>query len=97
MPKRPEYHREDRPRPRIKRPSPTRRGYGRSWQRLRLVVLARRPWCACGALATEVDHVDNDRRNVSFDNLMSMCKNCHSRKTVLHDGGLGRGPRISGG
>lgn len=103
----------DRPRT-LSRPRPSRppaearrgsahaRGYTRSWQRLRLRVLAdvgrdefRRggPLCACGAAATEVDHVRPHRGDPDLfwdaDNLQSLCKPCHSRKTVAEDGGLG--------
>ncbi len=41
--------------------------------------------------ATEVDHkiALNAGGSHDLDNLRSLCKPCHSRKTVLVDGGLG--------
>lgn len=60
---------------------------GPAWRRLRAAVLAERPLCALcqrqGRVvpATEVDHVDNDPANNDRDNLQSLCKPCHSRKT----------------
>jgi 5-methylcytosine-specific restriction endonuclease McrA len=78
------------------RPSPSRRGYGRNWQRCRLAKLAECPLCEdCRdegriAEASEVDHQDGDTDNLSPENLRSLCKSHHSRKTVRRDGGLGR-------
>jgi 5-methylcytosine-specific restriction protein A len=47
--------------------------------------------------ATEVDHKDglgpNGPRGHDLDNLRSLCKSCHSRKTVRCDGGLGHHKR----
>lgn len=60
---------------------------GAAWRRLRASVLADEPLCqdchARGILteATEVDHRDNDPTNNERENLVSMCKPCHSRKT----------------
>lgn len=77
------------------RPSPSKRGYGRNWQRVRLAKLARDPLCEdCAEAgrvvqATEVDHRDGDVWNLAERNLRALCKPCHSRKTVAHDGGLG--------
>ena len=66
------------------RPSSTKRGYGRRWAKLRMMVLRRQPVCPCGALATEVDHINPKRQGGedSFENLQGLCKPCHSRKTV---------------
>lgn len=86
---------------RAPRLSPSKRGYGRAWEALRAAHLAKHPLCVhCLPLdltveATEVDHITphgGDRRKL-FDrkNLQSLCKPCHSRKTVTIDGGLGRG------
>ncbi len=36
--------------------------------------------------ANEVDHIDGNPWNDHPSNLMSLCKPCHSRKTVLEDG-----------
>lgn len=60
---------------------------GAPWRRLRAAVLAEHPLCQLckrqGRItpATEVDHVDNDPSNNDRENLMSICKPCHSRKT----------------
>ncbi len=85
---------------RAPRLSASKRGYGRDWQALRLTHLAEHPLCVtCLPLgeiveATEVDHItphEGDQKKL-FDkrNLQSLCKPCHSRKTVTTDGGLGR-------
>lgn len=66
------------------------------WHRIRAAKLRRDPLCeTCeedGSVveATEVDHIDGDRENNDRGNLRSQCKPCHSRKTVLQDGGFGR-------
>ena len=77
------------------RPSSWERGYDRDWQRLRIAHLAINPLCAqCGAMATDVDHVNTIRSHPELrlapSNLQSLCKPCHSRKTVAEDGGFGR-------
>jgi 5-methylcytosine-specific restriction protein A len=69
------------------------RGYGGRWQRLRLLVLNREPLCRmCHAPATDVDHFIPKSRggDDSFDNLQSLCHECHARKTLIHDEGWGR-------
>jgi 5-methylcytosine-specific restriction protein A len=94
MPRAANTHRPPRTRPAVEeRPSAARRGYGRSWQRLRLLKLHADPLCqepGCVEAATEVDHVDNDRRNLAWENLRSYCKKHHSRKTMRENRGLGR-------
>jgi 5-methylcytosine-specific restriction protein A len=81
------------------RPSPSRI-YGRRWQRLRLAYLARNPLCqcdendgaGCGRAAVVVDHRtlhDGDEALLyAWDNLQSMTKACHDRKTATRDGGF---------
>lgn len=86
MPTRPNYHRPDKvPR--------SREDYGPRWWSVRRRKLRKTPWCEdCGKPAVDVDHIDNNRGNLSEGNLRSLCKSCHSRKTVARDGGFGRGP-----
>lgn len=66
------------------------RGYGGSWRRLREVVLHRQPFCRCGAPANEVDHIVPKSRGGrdTIENLQSLCKRCHSRKTAGERAGL---------
>ena len=67
-----------------RRPGPAGRGYGAAWRRVRAHQLRREPRCrACGARATEVDHMIRRRDGGSDQpsNLESLCKPCHSRKT----------------
>lgn len=90
-----------------KRESACKRGYGRDWQRLRLSHLADHPLCVpCGengltVEATEVDHRTPHKGDRALlmdpDNLTSMCKACHSRKTATEDGGFGRAVGGTGG
>lgn len=60
---------------------------GAAWRKLRAAVLSEQPMCehceARGILtpALEVDHIDNDPTNNNRDNLASLCRPCHSRKT----------------
>jgi 5-methylcytosine-specific restriction enzyme A len=78
--------------------SPSKRGYGRDWQRTRELVLAEEPFCReCERKgwirpATEVDHIRPLLRGGTHDrsNLRPLCAACHSRKTVKSDGGFGR-------
>lgn len=61
------------------RSSLTKAGGTRAWRRIRDAVLAEEPVCACGAQATEVDHIvarsrgGDDRR----ENLRGICKPCN--------------------
>ena len=56
---------------------------GTAWRKLRAVVLRESPLCALRrtAMATEVDHRDDDPTNNDRANLSALCKPCHSRKT----------------
>jgi 5-methylcytosine-specific restriction protein A len=80
--------------------SPTLRGYGRTWQKLRLMVLREEPLCrVCGEAglvvpAVDVDHAIALRRGGTNErsNLVPMCHACHSAKTIREDGGLGNHP-----
>jgi 5-methylcytosine-specific restriction protein A len=92
--------------PAVVRPTTAERGYGAVWKRTRKAKLAQSPLCedcaerglTCGA--SEVDHKDgkgpNGPRGHDMDNLRSLCKSCHSRKTVECDGGLGHHKRRPG-
>lgn len=55
------------------------------WRKIRKIQLKKHPVCViCGERAEEVDHIISVRRggNNSPDNLQSLCKTCHSRKTA---------------
>jgi len=65
---------------------------GAAWRSLRSMVLRDIPTCEHCAKrglvvpASEVDHIDNDPTNNERDNLQSLCKPCHSRKTQADRG-----------
>lgn len=59
-----------------------------SWRDIRDKVLARDPVCRqCNnALATEVHHLDGNRRNNLPGNLLGLCEACHALEMWLeHD------------
>ena len=61
------------------------------WKKTRKAKLSANPLCEhCGYIATEVDHKDGCNTNMNWDNLQSLCKSCHSRKTASENGGFGR-------
>ena len=72
------------------RPSSFKRGYNTYWKRVRLVKLQQDPLCVkCNEKgrmtpATEVDHIVPLRKGGTHkgDNLQSLCKSCHSKKTM---------------
>ena len=78
------------------RPSSHARGYDNRWRKIRASVLARSPLCVhCRAegrvtAATEVDHIRPLAHGGTHaaDNLQSLCKSCHSKKTA-GEGGYG--------
>jgi 5-methylcytosine-specific restriction protein A len=82
------------------RPSPNVQGYDRKWRRLRAAFLQRNPLCAsCTAenhitVAMEVHHKEpialRPDLRLSWDNLQSLCKTCHSRETTRAMGWHGR-------
>lgn len=68
------------------RGSSTQRGYDRRWREIRDRILRERPICEDCAMdrATEVHHIIPKRYGGTDtpDNLMSLCKSCHSRRTI---------------
>ena len=91
------------------RGSAAARGYDRTWQRLRLQVLAEEPLCrfclAAGRLteAREVDHVVPIARapelRLDRSNLRPLCTPCHSGRTASEQarGGMHAGGGGPGG
>ncbi|RPH37165.1 MAG: HNH endonuclease [Chloroflexi bacterium] len=71
--------------PRPVKGSPTARGYGADWQRVRLAILERDGWrCRwCGLRATTVDHVRPlcaGGARLDPANLVAACVGCNSRR-----------------
>jgi 5-methylcytosine-specific restriction protein A len=85
-----------------KRGTAAQRGYGTHHRAWRRVILATYPTCAdCGADGQPDDHADHvlplaAGGDWSIENGRRRCPRCHARKTVLHDGGLGK-PRTHPG
>ncbi|MDH4993308.1 HNH endonuclease [Aquamicrobium lusatiense] len=81
------------------RPSASRRGYDRAWQKLRKSFLLAFPTCStdgCGKPATDVDHIQSIREaphlRLKWSNLRAFCHSCHSRHTARTQGfARGRG------
>ena len=83
------------------RGSAASRGYDSTWNKLRIQALERDFYlcqhCKANGLikpATDVDHTipfigKDDPLRLDIDNLQSLCKPCHSRKTASEDGGFG--------
>jgi 5-methylcytosine-specific restriction protein A len=67
--------------------------YGRRWEHLRELFLAKHPLCAdCQTAgkftsATEVHHIISVARGGSDreENLMPLCKSCHSKRTYREE------------
>ena len=59
-----------------------------AWKKLRALVLSEQPLCPeCGArqiieVATEVHHINDNANDNSRENLIGLCKPCHSRHTA---------------
>jgi 5-methylcytosine-specific restriction enzyme A len=77
-----EYERQKRQR----RGSTAQRGYGRAWQELRKVQLARQPYCAeCGSTHDlTVDHIVPLARGgrSEMSNLQTLCRPCNGSKSA---------------
>ena len=73
--------------PRVKdnRLSASKRGYGRTWRRFRLMMIARYPVCQdCNRLpTTEIHHIIKKRDGGadSDENTLKLCHDCHSVRT----------------
>jgi 5-methylcytosine-specific restriction protein A len=56
------------------------------WRRLKTTVLQETPFCPCGRLGSELDHVVPHRGDLqlfwSKDNVQMLCTSCHSAKTA---------------
>lgn len=72
-------------RPRERATHPNRHIYAsKRWQLLRRRVLFNQPLCACGAIATDVDHIvpiEQGGLPYTMSNLQPMCHSCHATKT----------------
>ena len=71
--------------------TPTERGYGAKWKRIRKRALVRDNYLCQDCLsrniltnATDVDHILNKKRGGTdaIDNLQSLCNPCHKAKTI---------------
>jgi 5-methylcytosine-specific restriction protein A len=81
---------------RLPRESPSLRGYGREWQKIRNLFIKQNPLCVkCKAKrltvpAKEIDHIlpKSKGGGDEVSNLQALCKACHSRKTATENGGF---------
>jgi 5-methylcytosine-specific restriction enzyme A len=88
-----------------RRGSKSKRGYGRRWERLRGMVLARDPLCKIMVLcdgmvpSTDADHIipRSAGGEDAMENLQGACHACHSHKTATEDSNFARAGRNSRG
>jgi 5-methylcytosine-specific restriction enzyme A len=78
------------------RPSPSRRGYDRAWEKLRDRYLREHPVCeVCGSDDhVQVDHIipiSQGGARLDWDNLQTLCRSHHSHKTATVDRRRARG------
>ena len=81
----------------VTRLSPSKRGYGTEWKKLRLMVLARSPLCVrCQSPGKDVDHIMPKAKGGAdtMANLQVLCHACHSKKTAREDQLSGRRRKI---
>src|SRR5262249_7323940 len=84
------------------RPSAAKRGYDGRWRKYRVWFFAQPQNALCRlcksnhkiVAATEIDHIvavygPDDPHFYEPTNHQPLCKSCHSRKTVVEDGGFG--------
>lgn len=68
------------------------------WRAIRRQVLARDLYLCqeCGKFGDEVDHKDRDSANNNPENLQTLCKPCHARKTAKETFSKGSKPSSTG-
>lgn len=87
-----EHQRKQAERNEAPRESPSVRGYDANWNHIRARFLKENPWCEqCDQPSSEAHHVVEIRNGGthSEDNLMALCKPCHSRITAQRHGWKG--------
>lgn len=63
------------------RETAVKRGYDTRWRKIRRMKLNNDPICErCQGIASLVHHRDRDTSNVAFDNLESLCTQCHEKE-----------------
>ena len=72
------------------RPTAAKRGYDKTWKRLRAYYLSRHPMCeSCQTRPAElVDHIiplKAGGARLDEDNLQALCRKCHGYKTAVED------------
>lgn len=73
-----------------RRPSASKRGYGKQWRKTRAAYLRAHPICedesGCIERASDVDHIDGKGplgpRGHDFENLRALCSHHHKQRTA---------------